>query len=440
MYPSEFVSKRASKGAAKWLFLIGLFSQTQIRLGAKIGISEIVCCLVAPVFFMHDYGIYRKDGVSLYFNLLLVWIVGAIFSDWYNHSVFEQIIRGFSVPIVILGVSVCIYHFLRIDFDNLKWLLFGIAVSSVVSIFVFQRGWAGDMASEGDLSGAIEKVVDYKLFWSNLAKTWLLLPVQALYMKTPRLYTVIAMLTVAFVNAISGGRSAFAVSLLAFFVVMIGGKKIEAMGRIRRFFPLLVVMMMALAVTLKSAYSYAATHGYLNEQETIKYRQQTAKGSDIKSLLMSGRGDFFIGLIAALDKPFIGHGSHALDTHGYEVDFLERYGTDSEILNFNRKVAAGYLRHIKSHSHVITYWMWHGVAGLLFWIYIFYLVIQTICKRMDLIPEWFGFLAIVLSDFIWDYFFSPFGLRVNGCMLFCALLILVKMEKCRKRGIFPNMR
>ena len=35
------------KKGAKWLFLIGLFSMTQIRFGAKIGISEIACCLVA---------------------------------------------------------------------------------------------------------------------------------------------------------------------------------------------------------------------------------------------------------------------------------------------------------------------------------------------------------------------------------------------------------
>lgn len=438
----QFVSQmnpRTTKRDAFWLFMIGCFSMTQIRLGAKIGISEAVCFLAMPFILMRDYGSYRRDGVSLYFNLTLLWIAGALFSDFYNHSFFEQVIRGFSVPLLIFSVSVCIYHFLRRNPSNLKWLLLGIAVSSVMSIFVFQRGKGGDLAAEGDMAGAVEAVVGYKLFWANMAKTWLLLPIQALYLKTPRLYIIVAMLVVAFVNAMAGGRSAFAVSILAFILVIIGGKQIATMGRIRRFFPLLIVLMVICMAAIKGVYSYAATHGYLNEQEMLKYQRQTDKGSDIKSLLIAGRGDFFIGLFAALDKPFIGHGSQAFDTYGYEEEYLERYGTMQERSDYMKAKAMGRLRTIRAHSHVICYWMWHGVAGLSFWVYVFYLAIQTIHKRMDLVPEWFGFLAIELSAFLWDYFFSPFGLRVTECTLFCVLLILVKLEKDRKRGLLLNM-
>lgn len=438
----QFVSQmnpRTTKRDAFWLFMIGCFSMTQLKLGAKIGISEAGCLLAMPFIFARDYVSYRRDGVSLYFKLALFWIVGALFSDFYNHSFFEQVIRGFSVPLLIFSVSVCIYHFLRRNPANLKCLLFGMAVSSVISIFVFQRGSAGDLAAEGDVAGAIEAVVGYKLFWANMAMTWLLLPVQAFYLQTPRLYVVVSMLAVAFINATVGGRSAFAVSMLAFLLVMIGGKNITTMRRIRRYLPGLVLLLIVFAFAIKGAYSFAATHGYLSEEETVKYQRQTAKGSDIKSLLIAGRGDFFIGLFAALDKPLIGHGSQAFDTYGYEEEYLERYGTDQDQLDYMKARAMGRLRTIRAHSHVICYWMWHGVAGLLFWVYVFYLVIQTVHKRMDLMPEWFGFLAIALSAFLWDYFFSPFGLRVTECTLFCALLILVKMEKDRKRGLLPSL-
>lgn len=439
MYFGEFVSKPAAKRDAFWLFMIGCFSMTQLKLGAKIGISEAGCLLTMPFIFMRDYVSYRRDGVSLYFKLALFWIVGALFSDFYNHSFFEQVIRGFSVPLLIFSVSVCIYHFLRRNPSNLKWLLLGIAVSSVISIFVFQRGKGGDLAAEGRVAEAVEAVVGYKLFWANMAMTWLLLPVQAFYLQTPRLYVVVSMLAVAFINATVGGRSAFAVSMLAFLLVMIGGKNIATMRRIRRYLPGLVLLLIVFAFAIKGAYSFAATHGYLSEEETVKYQRQTAKGSDIKSLLIAGRGDFFIGLLAALDKPLIGHGSQAFDTYGYEEEYLARYGTDQEQLDYMKARVMGRLRTIRAHSHVICYWMWHGVAGLLFWVYVFYLVIQTVHKRMDLMPEWFGFLAISLSAFLWDYFFSPFGQRVTECTLFCALLILVKMEKDRKRGLLPSL-
>lgn len=433
----QFISQkdlRTTKRDAFWLFMIGCFSMTQLKLGAKIGISEAGCLFAMPFIIMRDYVGYKKDGVMLYFNLLLLWILGAIFSDWYNHSIFEQFMRGFSVPLLVFSCSVCIYHFLRRYPDNLKWLLFGIAVSSVISIFVFQRGRGGDLAADGDLAGAVEAVVGYKLFLSNTIKTWFLLPIQTMYMKLSVLYIVPAMIAVAIVNALSGGRSAFAVSILAFCFVMIGGKRVESIRRIKRFFPMLIMLLLCLMFIVKYVYSYAAQHGYLNDAETGKYEKQTAVGTDIKSLLLAGRSEFFVGLFAALDKPFVGQGSQPLDFYGYGEDFLRKYGTEEEVKRFLRAKAQGMFPRISSHSHIICYWMWHGVTALAFWLYIFYLVIVTIYKRLTLIPEWFGFLAIAFSDFLWDYFFSPFGMRVSECAMFCAMLVLIRVERLR-RGI-----
>lgn len=424
---------RLDKSGAWWLFLIGCFSLTQVRIGAKIGISEAGCLFVAPFLFFRDYLLYKRDGVTLYFNLALLWLVGSLFSDYYNHSAFYQTIRGFSVPLLTFCSSVCIYHFLRRNPDNLKWLITGIAVSSVLSIFVFQRGTAGDLAAEGDAMGAIEAVVSYKLFWANIIKTGLILPIQTMYLNLPGVYVIPAMVCVMAVNAMSGGRSAFAMSVLALSLLCIGGKSVETMRRVRRFLPFLLVLVVGLIVSIKWAYSYAATHGYLNDLEETKYEQQTSMGSDFKSLLLAGRSEFFVGLFAALDKPIVGHGSQPIDFYGYTEDFLKKYGTDAENQRYVRLRLGGNFIRIRSHSHVICYWMWHGLAGLVFWLYVGYLAVQTIRKRLDFVPGWYGFLVIALSDFLWDYFFSPYGMRVSECALFCAMLVLVRIERLRKR-------
>ena len=427
----------ANKRAAALLFLIGAFSMTQIKLGAKIGISEAVCCLIGPFLFLKNLSVYRRDGVSLYFYLLLFWILGALFSDYYNHSVFAQYLRGFTVPLTLFSVSVCVYHLLRRNPLNLKWVLIGIAVSSVISIFIFQRGTAGDLAAEGDMAAAVESVVEYKLFWANQIKTWASLPIECWYQTAPRILVFPALVVILIANVMAGGRSMFAVSVLSAFIIFIGGKTAETMSRVKRHLPVMMACVLCLMLAVKGAYSYAATHGLLSEAETIKYESQTAHGSGIMALLKGGRADFFIGLDAALDRPFVGHGSQAIDTKGYEREFVFEYGSDAERKNCVFADANGYLRAIRAHSHIICYWMWHGVMALAFWIYIFYQFIQTIRKRLAIIPEWFGYLAIMLPTFAWDYFFSPLGLRVNECVLYTSMLILVRLERMRiRRGVF----
>lgn len=263
----DFMSQigNPDRRGAFWLFLIGASSMTQIRLGAKIGISEVGCCLVGPFLFLKNLSVYRRDGVLLFFILLILWMLGALFSDFYNGSFFEQVIRGFSVPFTLFSVSVCVYHLLRRNPLNLKWILIGFAVPSVISVFVFQRGAEGDLAAEGDTAAAVERVVGYKLFWSNMIRTWLTLPVKCWYLAVPAFFTYPALIVVAIGNMFAGGWSLFSVSVLTVLLILLGGKIEWTIHAVRRWIPLLVVGVLCLAALIKGAYSYAAQHGYLNE-------------------------------------------------------------------------------------------------------------------------------------------------------------------------------
>ena len=428
-------SPPCDKKGAKWLFLIGLFSMTQLRFGAKIGISEIACCLVAPILFLKNLAAFSRDGVMPYFLLLIAWIFSALFSDFYNGAVFVQLIRGASVPITIFSACVCVYYFLRRDPRNLRWILLGMACSYVLSIFVFQSGSAGDLAAEGDLAGAVDAVVGYKLFWSNTVKTALAVPINCWYESVPVWYLYPALIAIAVANVMTGGRSAFAVSVLSIGLFIFGGKTAQKLRRIHRVFPIMIIGVLCCVFVLKSAYSFAARHGYLNEEETAKYEKQTKSGGSPLALLMAGRSEFFVGLIAALDKPFVGHGSQALDKNGYRAEFLAKYGTQEDIDQYMREVYANgtMLCPIPAHSHVICYWMWHGICALFFWLYILYLVVMTVWRRLPIIPEWFGYFAIFIPAFLWDYFFSPFGARVAESTFFCAMLILLRIERLSRR-------
>lgn len=423
------MNSRATRLDVFWLFMIGCFSMTQLKLGAKIGIAELFMVLAAPVLYFKNLRYYRADGMLPMLNLLFLWIIGALFSDWYNEAEMMQFMRGFSVPTTIFASVVCIHNFLRKDIRNYKWIVFGMACSHVISIFVFQRGTAGDLAAEGDMAGAIEAVVGYKLFWANLIHRWILLPVQIAYLKMPIVLSISSLMVASVAAAMSGGRSAFLVSVMSLLLVLYSRRNARLMQSIRRHIVLMMCLFAILGVCVKSAYKYAATHGMLSETDVRKFERQTAQGDSALKLLMSGRGEFFIGFIAALDRPIIGHGSWPLDKYGYAVDFLQKYGDDEDVKSIKRNREQYGASFIPSHSHIVCYWLWHGIFALLFWCYIIFLAIRTFVKYLHIMPEMFGYLVIVLPDFFWHVFFSPFGLRIEECALFAIMVLLHKIAK-----------
>lgn len=433
MSMTENKKLKSSKMDAFWLFLIACFSMTQIRLGAKIGISEIFMVLLAPFLYFKNLRYYRSDGMLTMLNLLLLWILGALFADWYNDAVPFQYWRGFSVPVMIFSTVVCIYNFLRRDIRNFKWIIFGLACSTVISTFVFQRGAAGDLAAEGDISGAIERVMSYKLFWLLMIQTWVLLPIQVFYMKLPFIISLTSVLFASLIAALSGGRSAMLVSLMSFMLIFFARRSVQSMGSIKRYLVFILIILSLVGVGVKYAYKYAFAEGMLNETETAKYERQTSTSDSILGLLMSGRSAFFIGLRAIIDKPIIGHGSWALDDNGYAAEFLNKYGSDLDRLQIARAQREAAMTIIPSHSHIVCYWLWHGISGFLFWAYVIFLAARTFSKNLHIIPEMFGYWAVVLPAFFWDVFFSPFGLRTGECAMFVLMVLTNKIAKIARR-------
>ena len=427
------VSGQESKSAARWLFLIGLFSLTQISIGGKLGISEFAMVICAPFVFAKNLAILRKDGTLYYFWLTLLWLAGAIFSDVYTGNILPFAMKGIAVPITVFSSSICIYSLLRKDIDNLKWLLLGIAISGVVSIFVFQRGGAGDIAAEYGLQAGMERVVRYKLFWVVQLMTWLTLPISGWYQKTPKMYSVIALSFLAAFNLATGGRSAFLVVAISLLLIIFAGKTRRSLEFFKRHSLTIVVLLLVIGVGAKATYKYAATHGYMGDDEERKYELSTVHGSSALDLLMEGRAEFFIGILAALDKPIVGHGSIAIDDHGYVLDFFAKHGSIEDYMSIEATRREMGARVIPAHSHIVNFWMWHGIWGFAFWSCVICLAVKTLFSRMHIYPPWFGYLAVTIPGFMWDVLFSPFGQRVQEITLFVVLLLVGKMYKDQKR-------
>ncbi len=430
----SFGSTHAERSASFWLFMIGLGSATQINVGGYTAISEFFLVALLPITLIKNYRFFAKDHCKTIVNLLLLWMAGVCLTDYVRGNYFVFFIRGFIAPLGTLAALVTIYPLLRRNPDALKWFLLGVAISGVVSIFIFQPGTiaGSSLVQSGEISASGAKM-SYKLFWVGQLNDWLGLPIEGWYMKFPTLASVSIGLFLAVFALLTGGRSAFLVLFISSVLIMLCGRSQARMRSMGRHAIFVIICIVLLSPIVRIAYKEAATRGLMGVKEADKYEEQ-AKGSSVIEMLMKGRAEFFVSLMAIADKPFLGHGSFALDTKGYVLDYWVKYGADYEAirrLEINDRLYG--VRLIPAHSHITCYWMWAGIPGLLPWLYILYLLYMTLFKRAFVYPPYFGFFAIIIPNILWAIFFSPYGGRTNMGFLIAACLVVQTMERAQKQ-------
>lgn len=408
------------------LFLMGCFSMTQINLIGYIGISELVMFFVAPFVFIHNYQRIQRQGFLPVLMLGFAWMAGATLSDYVNRSHVELLLRGIATPYTVIATVICLHALLYKNVFNIKWFLFGLACSSIICIFVFQPGTA---AYRGE-ADAMDAVLNYKLFWVTRAMLWLSLVIQIAYLRVPLGVSLGITGFLAYFSLVEGGRSAFLCVAVSFVIMLAGGRRVQSMKRIKRYFGLALIVGVLSLAAIRGIYHVAVTNGLMGEEELTKYEIQTKSGSGILHLLMAGRADFFVGLIAIRDKPLLGHGSWAIDVAGYQQRFLDKYGNAEDYERYVARYRSND-RTIPGHSHIVGFWLWHGIAGGLFWLYVLRVIYITIKNHLAVVPELYGYLALAIPLAVWNILFSPFGMRTSMCCLIVTCLIVHAIAKGR---------
>ena len=429
--------KQYSSTASWVLFLMGLFSQTQIRLIGFMDISEAFAYVAGPIFFILDLQRLRRDGFG---SFLLVWflcIVGAFVSSWVNHTPFQLMARGVATPISVFCLACVFYHFLSMDLKAVKWFFLGFALSMILCVFVFQRG--ADIGRGGGLeSGEVsaEAVASYALFWLALWGTWITMPVYSFYLKLPRWYPLACALWFMIYGFFSAGsRSSLAVMLITVLLLIIGDKKRKSMANVKKHIVAIVIVIAIGAPLVGQFYKYCAINNYLGDAAYEKYMGQTKRGDSIWVLLMSGRPGFFAGLRAAVDEPILGHGPWAIDEKGYWREYVYKYGDSNDLKELDSAEAKGRRARIPGHSWVVTFWNAYGILGLVCMLYVGWLMLLTLKNRMAVIPELFGYFAFTLPSTIWAWFFSGFSSRTSTTLLFVLCVFAKSIEKGRVRFV-----
>ena len=431
------------------LLLMGMFSFTQIRIGGNIGISELIACLICPILFIVNFQKIRHDGFLPLVSLAALCILGCFIAGWVNNTDFMRLSKGLAATYTFFS-GIVVFHFLLRDrLDGVKWALLGFAISVVINAFYFHYGAEGGLSVTEGATGAdaaANMAKNNTLFWASRLEHWLFLPIRGWYLSTPLAYTILAPLglVVFSIFVTASGRSLALVSLISVFLSVVGGKSVRKMQRISRGFWLYLILALVIALAFKSFYMNLGKHGKLSEAQLRKYESQTSGGTKTGTLqfLMSGRVEFFVGLMAAFRRPILGYGPWPIDEDGIYFEFLEKYGNVEDFEVFDkvrqRQRGSGRFMWLPSHSIIIEFWQWFGIFGLLLWLYIVWNIYLYFRRYLTCVPQWFGFLALYTPTAIWHIFFSPFGGRIFWSF-FIVILFLNKAIAVGKLRLPPDM-
>ena len=407
-------------------FIIGLGSRLQVV--ASLSITEIIVLVSAPVIFIRYFHQMRRDGVMTFFIVSLLVIMGCIIASISNGTRGQFVLRGLAVTGLISCSIIFSHWILRRDPAGFKWFILAIPFSAIISTFYFKS--AVEMTMLGESS---EEIMSGPIFWISRLNPLLLAPTKGWYLSTPGAVNVLAPLFMAIfsVKTSVSGRSAALISLSFVTLVIVGGKTRKSMSRISRHFGFLCFTGVCLVTIAYIGYKVSASNGWLGEEARKKYEAQTGGGKGgIGRLILGGRGESFIGLLACRDKPIVGWGPWAKDENGYAAEFITRFGTREdadkyqEIMAWRSRLGI-YDRLLSCHAYITEFWVFYGIWGLLFWLYVIFVLLRYLKQDVAAVPQWYGWLACSIPGMFWGIFFSPFSDRF-GIILFIVACLMAR--------------
>ena len=422
-------------------FLFGLGSELQII--ASLSFTEVFVFVAAPFIFLREKDYMRRNGVMPLFWLSMLVVVGCVVACIVNHTAPMFVIRGMAVTCLLPCTVVVGHWMLRRDMGGFKWMLIGTAISSVLCTFVFQKsvevvGLAGGVAGEG----AVDAIMSGPIYWIGRLGMMLNAIPKGWYLQCPTFVSIGIPLFMAGFSMLTtlSGRSSALGALGTVALIFIAGKKRESIKRrlCNKFWLWCCVAIVSI-FCIHTLYRIAATQGWLGEDALKKYEQQTQGDTSIKKLLLGGRMESFCGLIACVDKPIVGFGPWAMDDGGYISEYFEKYGTQEDFQHYIKSVEWNLSKgrymidRIPAHAYITEFWLWFGIFGLLFWLYVIFVFIRYLRQDCWAVPQWFMWIAASMPAYFWGIFFSPWMDRVGGVVFIVACL----MARAVRLGVQP---
>ena len=163
------------------------------------------------------------------------------------------------------------------------------------------------------------------------------------------------------------------------------------------------------AVGILWAYQYAASAGILGEDAKTKYEGQS---SGKYGILLGGRTEMLGSIPAIYDSPILGHGSWAKDPT-YLIE--ERQALAALGYSNAEEVSVDELEEglIPAHSYIFGAWVDAGIAGAVFWVWVFFLTARSLMRVYPATVVFLPLASFFAFSLLWDLLYSPYGAQMR---------------------------
>lgn len=378
------------------IFLFALFLNLKVNLVGQLALSEILAVLDSFslkkwVFIFKKVPDVKKINIAY-----LVFLFSQIVSDIFNNSAVNDLIRGWAN---ILMAMVLITFVSRYLYKSINLIVL-ILISEIFSILLFKSYDIDNLESSGSFKFIVAPILNNIV----LIISWYYLK----FFKNRVHIIVLLLISYGLFSVFFDFRSNGLFMMIAGLFLL----KRDAISKLnfKKMMPLLLIFLFFIQ-GLYSIYVYQVLSGGIENDRSKMQLSLVENPYNPFNLLMTGRAESFVALIAIADKPIIGHGSWAPDPNG-KYNYL-LYALHDEKDKFRTKFKNTSNRFIPSHSVLFGAWMTAGIGGALGMGYILLLFWKrslALLRTSSTIVA--PFSPIILFYFLngtWNFFFSPLG-------------------------------
>jgi hypothetical protein len=406
--------------------VLGLLSSIRIHFVGDLFVTELILITCLPFFLLLRGRRLLKPKIIQLLALLGVWFLSQVLTDAYRSVAIDNRLRGMANVGFFVAEIACFAMLLTSNRRRAIFLVF-YAIGSIV------------MARLQPFAAALKEERGVQWKWGYSPGCILLAVLISCYLIAHRkeAFALFVLLGINSINLLYNYRSAFLELLVT--TVLVVPIIPERIGRLRLLPQKNNLLRVAIVAALALVGGWSANQGvHLATQSGLlseEARRKNETEAEAGNLLFGGRPEFFIGLRAAMDSPFLGHGSWASDIKYAEMMADMNHVSGGAAMEIERE-AGGV---IPTHSHIIGAWVFAGILGTLFWAYLFWLVLRAIAvvaiRRPPLAPAY----AWLLVSYCWAILFSPFGSTSRIIESFTIVIIVDLLEAKATHGTTPSL-
>lgn len=406
----------SENSSAGWVdvlvYVLPLVQFIQIPMVGNLLGSDILFLVVFFGFLMRGELRLQHPLAKRCILLCWLWFVFQFLTDYVRQSAFEDYARGWS-KILLTLVSFSVLFFLLYG-QRRRILVFGWGlVAGTVMAFWLNPDY---LAIDYPWKFGISYPLTLAVFLLMSRRPYR--PFQAL------LWSIVMGCINIYLNARS--RGGFCLATAAYLLAGILWKRRGSPPVCIRFKTVLLSLaaMVLVGAAILSTYEYAANAGFLGEDAKQKYEAQV---SGKLGLLVGGRSDLLGAFAAIYDSPVFGHGSWARDPRYVLLDLqaMAQFGYEDTASMENELINSGF--RIPAHSFLLEAWVEAGIAGALFWGWIFALGLGALFRFGPLRVDFSPLAAFSVFSLLWDIAFSPYGTVGSVYRLIAPYYIVILM-------------